>query len=792
MKRAAAVIAALMLVTSTAVCLPKGTAAPFTEITASAETYGDFEYQVLGDGNISILKYNGNADKVSIPASINGKRVVSIGEYAFYMHNNITDITIPDTVLNIGSFAFSNCRSLNNIDIPDSVVSINIYAFYLCSGLTSVSIPASVASIGNFSFYGCTSLTNISVSKDNPYYSAVDGVLFNKDKTVIISYPAGKTSDVYSIPSGVVEIGNGAFAESRNLKTVIIPKGVSNIGSYAFCSCSGLTVAKLPDSIIGIDKYAFNGCSKLAGINIPEGVNSIGSFAFQGTALTSVSIPDSVTSIGDNAFDNKKTVQGESLRMICCKGTAGEKYAMDSNIAYETVYRDISEADITVNPSAYVYDGTAKNPSVTVKKYGEELTLDTDYIVMVSDNIEIGTATVTVVGKGNFSGTKEAYFEIKDPAKPADNKCGDQLTWEFSTDGTLTISGKGDMYNYELGDMPWSKDSDKIKKVVIGEGVESICCYAFSNLEELVSVELSDSLRIIDDYAFCNDRKLSSVNNISPSLEVIGCYAFDKTAWLEAKRSEDPMVIVNGVLIDGAGCKGKVKVPEGTKIISAYSFSGNSAITSVELPNDTKYIRQCAFKDCTSLTDIYIDKNVVLIYDDAFSGCSNDLTIHALKHSYAEMYAFNNKINYAQMTYDFCTCLIILPQDVYVYAGKPIEPFVTVILGDNVLLRDIDYVVEYNDNDRIGTADVTIRGINDYSGVAWRDFTITGSNGMKGDVNNDGLINISDISKTAAHVKGKKILDAEQQIRADVNGDGKINVTDISKIAAHVKGKKLL
>ena len=129
----------------------------------------------------------------------------------------------------------------------------------------------------------------------------------------------------------------------------------------------------------------------------------------------------------------------------------------------------------------------------------------------------------------------------------------------------------------------------------------------------------------------------------------------------------------------------------------------------------------------------------------------------------------------------------------YVFDDKAVEPIVTVKIGDEILKLGEDYTVEYVDNDKIGTAKIVVTGIGKYSGSTSMTFEIIAKvDSMLGDVNNDGKINVTDVSKTAAHVKGIRPLDENAQKSADVNGDNKINVTDIAKIAAHVKGIKPL
>ena len=246
-----------------------------------AATYGDLTYEVQNDGTIKITDCDGNASgALTIPSTIGGKKVTSIGYHAFYDGSSLTSITIPEGVTSIDSYAFDDCSSLTNITIPDSVISIGYNAFYYCRSLTS-----------------------INVSNNSKNYSSIDGVLFNKDKTQIISYSAGKKETSYIIPDSVTSIADYAFDNCTRLTSITIPEGVTIIGSSAFDNCIRLTSIVIPNGVTSIAYGAFNECRSLTNITIPDSVTYIGAIAFYGcSSLTSITIPDSVTSIGYCAF----------------------------------------------------------------------------------------------------------------------------------------------------------------------------------------------------------------------------------------------------------------------------------------------------------------------------------------------------------------------------------------------------------------------------------------------------------------------------------------------------------
>ncbi|MFR1270482.1 MAG: leucine-rich repeat protein [[Eubacterium] siraeum] len=317
-------------------------------VCAGAETYGDYDYSVRDDGTVVITGYSGSAEKVDIPEKIDGKSVTSIGDYAFYYCSSLTSVTIPNSVTSIGEYAFGDCANLTNITIPNSVTSICKGAFidctsltsikipnsvtrilrdafrdctnltsvtlpesltYIgsafegCTSLTSITIPNSVTYVDAYAFAGCTSLTEIKVAVENPNYVSVNGVLYNKSRTVLICYPAGKKDKNYKILDSVTAINRYAFYGCTSLASIMIPDSVTEICESAFSGCTSLTSITIPDSVMSIARFTFYYCANLKSIKIPNSVTNIGESAFGGcTSLTSITIPNSVTDIDTNTF----------------------------------------------------------------------------------------------------------------------------------------------------------------------------------------------------------------------------------------------------------------------------------------------------------------------------------------------------------------------------------------------------------------------------------------------------------------------------------------------------------
>jgi hypothetical protein len=244
----------------------------------------------------AILVGAGNRFYSSVDGVLFNKSQTTLVQYPF---GKILDTyTIPSSVTNIAKGAFI-AAFVTNLVIGNSVISIGDEAIHGVS--RSVTIGNGVTSIGSNAFVHCAPLA-ITVDPSNPAYSSLDGVLFNKSRTTLLSYPGGKAGG-YTIPDSVTNIEPAAFYYRLALTSIIMGDSVTRIGSNAFYHCTSLTNVTMGDGVTSIGDQAFQSCNNLTSVRIGDGVRSIGNSAFYSCAnLTSVTIGDSVTSIGDEAF----------------------------------------------------------------------------------------------------------------------------------------------------------------------------------------------------------------------------------------------------------------------------------------------------------------------------------------------------------------------------------------------------------------------------------------------------------------------------------------------------------
>lgn len=318
--------------------------------------------------------------------------------------SKIRKVVIEPGVTNIGAGVFLN-SSVLSVEIPTSVTAIGSNAFN-GSSLISVAIPSSVKNIGDSAFNNCKNLGSVTISE------GVETIGQNAFKAC-----TGLSSIV--LPASIKEVGAGAFFQCQKLISATFLPGTKQVtlGDNMFTQCYYLMSVMLPKNIDCIGEGMFQNCLMLKEVEIPQGVANIGNSAFTSSGLTTIIIPDSVKTIGTGAFASC------SLAEIYFTGTEamwngitkmGDTPAAVSKAAvhFDYVPTNISGATVILSQTSYTYDGIAKTPSVTVELDGKQLTMDRDYVVTYSNNIDAGTAIATVIGKVRYTGSQTKTFTI--------------------------------------------------------------------------------------------------------------------------------------------------------------------------------------------------------------------------------------------------------------------------------------------------------------------------------------------------------------------------------------------
>ena len=575
--------------------------------------------------------------------------LTTIGDHAFYDDGLLNNVVIPASLAEMGAYAFSSTYGLTTLTFASnsSLTEISPYAF-ASSGLTAITIPKSVKTIREFAFYFAS-------GSSSSFTSSLKSIAFEEGSAIekigagAFYYNVSLTQ--VEIPNTVTEIAPYAFANCRNLATLVFEEGGADLDltvgapdtftlpnsdtqrtvyGYAFYTCSALTQVVIPARVTELGRNAFYQCGNLVTVTFAEGsrLTNIGNEAFrQCSKLSSITIPKTVRNLepvknvepinGGTATDVNRTAIGSSAFEMC--------YAL---LKVQFEYNGSSANEVTIGGSAFsscrslkevylpnrlaAYDsGETQLEPLTRSMFSNCTSLETLEIeeggILAADGgvVYNGDYTELKFCLTTTAGTVTVPNTVKKIASSAFSDCVSVTEVVFEEGSELTSIGASAF-----------SGCTAIRTIVLPESVDSIGSYAFRNCSKLTDITMPDALNNFDNSIFSGCKVLTNItfeqNKVYESIDGVVFADEGKTlVYYPSTRSATSYV-----------------VPDGVTKIAEKAFADNETLRNVTLPQGLLTIENNAFSGSTGLRSINIPNTVTLIDDAAFNGCTylKDLT----------------------------------------------------------------------------------------------------------------------------------------------------------------------
>lgn len=631
----------------------------------------------IGIENLKEHAFSGciNVNTISLPYSLH-----RIENSVFEDCESIQFLELSQNINYIGKAAFKNCKSLRTIDLPTGIDILNSEVIYGCESLTNVKIPQSVEVIGTNAFHGCKSITdihisqnitkiddvfssmssleNISVHSNNENFCSVDGVLFDREKKILLRYPCNYKNDLYVLPQSVKVIGKKAFDGCGNLRFIGLPKDLEEIDNFAFNQCTSLVELNIPDSVVKIGTSLFVGCTGLKKINFPRNLKStkggFGGISIRPLfgnciSLEEINFPDNIDAIGGFAgcVSLKHIVIPESVKTINssafkgCVGLVSVEIPSGLNtIKYSAFEGCTSLKSITLPESIESIQSSAfKDCSALVKvnipcqlkSFGSSVFNGCTGL----KSIDLPTSIKEIPSFTFHDSGLTSIFIHKDVVKIGDHAfCNcpiesyhvekDNVEYSSDEDGVLYNKQQTVLLKFPSGKI---LDTYKVKDTVVRLGE---CAFKKCLLTNIV---FPDSLKFGSSQMFAGCSKLKSV--VLGSISNLSVYSFAKCVQIEEFDLSKFTSFGYSIFEDCPNLK-KVILNSNNKTISSSTFKNCSSLCEINLQN-VEIILNDAFNGCSSLERIDLGSNIKEISANSFANCSSLKEIHINKINIDEL-----------------------------------------------------------------------------------------------------------------------------------------------------------
>lgn len=551
---------------------------PVTSIAPFACSGAWINVLTLGE-NIETIGNNAFGAALAIKQLVLNEGLKTIGQEAFYNCQRMSDINFPSTLEVIGEHAFYNCLNLKSINLNEGLKEIGNFAFR-GTGLSGViTIPSTVEVIGDAPFRSLTAVTGFEVAEGSDYFCSSDDIIFTKDMTGLVCYPAGKNVPAYEVPAGVKYIANQAMRNNISLSSVKLPEGLERIGDLAFVS-DFLTEFNVPASVTYIGEGAlFNNVyltsitvdpanteyrasdGMLFGINngmlvavvppkgdvtIPEGVKILGGYTFYNNPnLGKVTLPSTLERIGDEAFEYSSITEINFPASL--KSVGMQAFASCANLReamFEEGLEEIGQVCFFLSGVQRAsLPGTLKNMGYGIFSncsnlndvtLGEGITVVPESMFNQCWNLEAISipSTVEVIEQYAMYGAAFPYIELPEGLKSIGEGAlyGTGLETLTIPDSVEEIGTFGCAWNFVL------------KDVKIGKGLKTLGNYAFHLCSQLEKIELNEGLEWIGEAAISNSDALLNLT-IPSTVDYLGPNTFQYMEQLETLTMLNPVPV---------------------------------------------------------------------------------------------------------------------------------------------------------------------------------------------------------------------------------------------------------